>query len=149
MILGVWIYFYGFLGRCKPAYCAKWEIAGGGSVAVAVGFSDKWRVTHDTWNVTNDIGHVTHDIRHVTNYFCVFFFLLQFLSVLVLVLLPAHVERFNVFLLRNFSLKLFKIVFSGVLNHQALFHNSQVSYGETPQTSKVFKTVDILDFCLA
>ena len=42
--------------------CIVAELTGGGSVAVAVGVSDRWQVTLDTWQVTHDTWHVTHDI---------------------------------------------------------------------------------------
>ena len=53
-------------------------IAGGGSVAVAIGVSERWQVTRDMWHVTPDTWHVTPDTRHV--HFC------PFLSFLVLVI---------------------------------------------------------------
>ena len=43
------------------------ESAGGGSMAVAVDFSDRWQVIGDSWKVTPDTWHVTCDIRHLTH----------------------------------------------------------------------------------
>ena len=60
------------------------ELAGEGSVTVAVGVSDMWQVTRDMWHLTHDTWHMTYD-----------FF--------VLVLLSAHVERFIVSCMRDFS----------------------------------------------
>ena len=42
------------------------ELAGVGSVAVAVGVSDTWQVTGDTWQVNHNMWHVTHDTWHLT-----------------------------------------------------------------------------------
>ena len=66
------------------------DLAGGGSVTVAVSVSDKCKVLGDKRNC--DKSHVTRGRRH---FFFLFYFS-PFLSVLVLVLLSAHVERFNV-----------------------------------------------------
>ena len=59
------------------------ELAGGGSLAVAVGTSDMRPVTCDT-------GHMT------TNIVCIFF-----VDLYVLVLLSAHIKRFSVSHMRN------------------------------------------------
>ena len=49
--------------------CIMRELARGGSVAVAVGVSDRWHATRNTWHMTCDTWHLTYD----TWYF--FFFL--------------------------------------------------------------------------
>ena len=41
------------------------QLARRGSVAVAVGVSEMWQVTHNTWHLTPDTWHVTHDARHL------------------------------------------------------------------------------------
>ena len=48
--------------------CIMGESAGEGSVAVAVGVSDRWHVTHDKCNVKRDMWHLTHGTP-----FCSFF----------------------------------------------------------------------------
>ena len=57
--------------------CIVEELAGVGSVAVAVGVSDSWQVTcdtqhmsHDTWHATHDTWHATHDTWHATHDMC-------------------------------------------------------------------------------
>ena len=68
--------------------CILRELAGGGSAAVAFGFSDSWQVTGDEWQVTHDTWHlapvtwhVTFDSWHVTHVFFLVFFSVYFLSV--------------------------------------------------------------------
>ena len=64
---------------------------------------DTWNMTHDTWHMTHDIWHMTCDRWHVTydtwhlNLFSYLILLTWslFLSLLVLVLLTAPVERFS------------------------------------------------------
>ena len=46
--------------------CIPGELAGGRSVALAVGVSDKWQVTGYTQQVTYDLWHLTLDIWHLT-----------------------------------------------------------------------------------
>ena len=45
--------------------CIMGELAGGGSLAVAVGV-DRWHATHDTWHVKNDTWHMASDTWHLT-----------------------------------------------------------------------------------
>ena len=61
--------------------CIMGKLAGGWSVAVAVGVSDRWHATRGTWHVhlTHDIRHVTADTRHLNHDILLFAFL--FLSV--------------------------------------------------------------------
>ena len=47
--------------------CITGELAGQGSVAVAVGISDRWQVTRSKRHMTNDTWHVTPDIWHVNH----------------------------------------------------------------------------------
>ena len=53
--------------------CIMGELAGGGSVAVAVGISDMWQVTCNTWHMTHDMKHMTHETLHI---FSIIFYLL-------------------------------------------------------------------------
>ena len=46
--------------------CMVGELAGGGSVAVAVGVSNMLQVTSDTGHVTHDTLQATRYTRHVT-----------------------------------------------------------------------------------
>ena len=68
---------------------------------------DRWHATCDTWHSTHDAWHMTPDKSQLTNdFFCLFFPYLSiyrcvFLTVLVSVLLSAHVERFNVSRMRD------------------------------------------------
>ena len=48
------------------------SVAGRGSVAVAVGVSDRWQVTHDTQHMTHDMWHVTYNTWN-THIFMVFY----------------------------------------------------------------------------
>ena len=43
-----------------------WELAGRGSVALAVNLSDMWQVTGDRWHATGDSCQVTGNTRHMT-----------------------------------------------------------------------------------
>ena len=75
------------------------ELAGGGSVAVAVGVSERWHMTRDTPRMTHDTWH-RHQIcdkRHMI--LSVPFWL--FLFFLVSVLLSAHVKKFSVSHVQN------------------------------------------------
>ena len=58
--LAIWFCF-GFLGLCgpKPAYCRNWGVCRGGSVAVAVGVSDRWVLTEYRWHALCDKWHMT------------------------------------------------------------------------------------------
>ena len=47
--------------------CIMGELAGGESVAVAVGVSDKWYATCDMWRMTHNEWHMTHDTCHMTH----------------------------------------------------------------------------------
>ena len=83
--------FFGFFGSSQTSLlCIMGELAGGWSVAVALGVSDRWQVacntwhvTHETWQITHKTGHMpheqlhmTHDIWHLTHetFFCCPFF---------------------------------------------------------------------------
>ena len=46
--------FSGCEGFVTSLQCIMGELAGGGSVAVAVGFSDRWQVKCDMWHLTPD-----------------------------------------------------------------------------------------------
>ena len=66
-------------------------------MAVAVNVSDMWLLTGDVWHVTHNTWHLTQDIW----YCCIYFFLFLFCSssfsfCLISVLLYAHIKRFNV-----------------------------------------------------
>ena len=77
--------FFRVLGSLRISLlCIVGELARGRFLVAAVAVSDRLQVTGDT-------GHVTHD-----------FYLSFFLSVLVLVLLSAHVVRFSVSRMWNF-----------------------------------------------
>ena len=75
-------------------------LAGGGSMAMALGVSDRWQVTCDNWHATWDTWHVTHDFLKI--------YLLQFLAgwnysdFFVSVPLSAHIERLSVSRVRDF-----------------------------------------------
>ena len=75
------------------------ELEGGGSMAVAIGVTDRWQVTRDMWHVKRYMWHLTHN-------FFFFFSSCPLLSVLVSVLLCAQVERFSVSCMRYFWWKL-------------------------------------------
>ena len=50
--------FWRFFGSFQVSLlCIVGELAGGGSVAVAVSLSDKWQVTCDRWRMTHDTWH--------------------------------------------------------------------------------------------
>ena len=49
-----------------PVLCIVGELAGGGSMAVAVSASDMWHVAHDMWHVTTDMWHLTPGTWHLT-----------------------------------------------------------------------------------
>ena len=83
-ILAYWIFFTGFWSLQTSLWCIMWELARGGSLAVGV--SDRWQALCDTWHMTCDRWHMKHEL------FIIFLFS-PFLSVLVLVLLSAHVKR--------------------------------------------------------
>ena len=77
--------------------CIMGESAGEGSVAVAVGVSDRWHVTHDKCNVKRDMWHLTHGTP-----FCFSFPFLSVSTVVVSELLSPHVERFSVSHIQDF-----------------------------------------------
>ena len=63
--------FFSVFGLCL--LCLMGELEGRGSVAVAVGHSDRWQVAGDIWhmtcdtiNVTCDMWNMTHDAWHMT-----------------------------------------------------------------------------------
>ena len=78
----------------KILLCILGELAGGGSVAVAVGVSDIWQVTGDMQNGTRDTWHMIHDMWLKIKEISLFF---------KLALLSAHIEKFSVSRMRNFS----------------------------------------------
>ena len=110
--------------------CIMGQLAGGGTMALAVGFSDMWQVkrntrhaTHDTWHVTHDLWlvtcdtwlwlwlfalvtcgrwHATRDMWHLP---CNIFFILFYF--IVWVLLSAYVERLSVSRMRDIFFLLF------------------------------------------
>ena len=43
---------------CVSLQTIQLWIAGGGSMAVAVGVSDMWHVNHDMWHLTHDMWHL-------------------------------------------------------------------------------------------
>ena len=48
--------------------CIVWELAGGGSMAVAVGISEMWQGMWDTWHLTTATCHLTPDYWHLSYY---------------------------------------------------------------------------------
>ena len=57
------------LGQDQQPYCAVCivgELAGEGSMALAVCVSDMWHVTGNTWHLTPDTCHLTPDPWHLT-----------------------------------------------------------------------------------
>ena len=92
--------------------CIVGDLAGGGSVARAVGVGDRWHVAGDRWQVIDDMWQVTNDTSHMThdmscerwhmkiynNVFLIFFFVIFSSShiLLVSVLLSAHIEKLSV-----------------------------------------------------
>ena len=56
---GFWfcIWFFGSVLMNQSLLCIVGELAGGGSVAVAVCVGDMWQVTCDTWYLTPDTWH--------------------------------------------------------------------------------------------
>ena len=86
--------------------CILRELEGGGSVAVAVSVSDRWKVKGERWHTKQYMWHVTHYTWDVTRDTChmTFFFLPPvrlFLSVLVWVLVFANVKRLSVSRMRD------------------------------------------------
>ena len=104
-------------------------LAGGGSVAVAVGVSDRWQVSGDWWQMTGDTRHIKHnkwhltcDTWHMTFYlfkkeiapFCRLF------SVFVFVWISAHIDRFSVLCLLHFSYALYQPILFYALTNKML-----------------------------
>ena len=67
----IFVLVFGFF---KPVIMG--ELAGGGSVVVAVGVNDRWQFTGDTRHVTLDIRHAICDAWYATSFlpFFLFFF---------------------------------------------------------------------------
>ena len=61
MIFSFLIFFWDFGSLQASLLCIVGDLAGRGSVAVAVGVSDRWHSIGDTWHLTHGMWHVTHD----------------------------------------------------------------------------------------
>ena len=108
-----WVFFLGevvYFCRSSILLCTVGELAGLGSVAVAVDVSDRWQVTGDRWQVTCDTWHMTHDTWHMI-VFCFVRFCPFSVLVSVLVVLFAHIDRFSVSCMRDFIFLMSLIMF--------------------------------------
>ena len=81
-----------FLGLKTILLWIVGELAGGGFMAVALSISDMWQVTCNICPATGD------------SWIFLYFFILAYIFgiLIVLVLLTAHVKRFNVSRMRDF-----------------------------------------------
>ena len=103
-------------------------LAGGGSLAVAVGVTAMWQVTGDTQHMTHDNCHLIKKKKE-------------------LVLPSAHVERFSASLMHNFFLNAFRngslivsrfMRFSCVTQNLFRFCHKNGSMGLNPRTLLTF-----------
>ena len=88
--------FFVFWSVWKSLMYIMGELAGGGSVAVAVavGVSDMWHVSSDMWHVSSDMWHMTHDMWHLILDTWQFFFFFFFFWVCfgIIVTIRTHQE---------------------------------------------------------
>ena len=64
-----WLFGFGFFSSLFLLHTSLGELAGGGSVAVAVGVSDIWQVMRNMWHVRCYTWNVTHDYIFFPSHF--------------------------------------------------------------------------------